>query len=44
VDTEGERAIDVFYLTSEGRRLTIEQEQQLREGLLAAIDGNAGTA
>jgi [protein-PII] uridylyltransferase len=44
VDTEGETAIDVFYLTSEGRRLTAEQEQELREGLLAAIAGNAGIA
>jgi [protein-PII] uridylyltransferase len=42
VDTEGETAIDVFYLTSEGARLTAEQESGLREALLAAIRVNAG--
>jgi [protein-PII] uridylyltransferase len=41
VDTEGETAIDVFYLTSEGRRLTAEQESDLREALLAAIEENS---
>ena len=41
VDTEGETAIDVFYLTSEGARLTLEQESTLREALLAAIAENA---
>jgi [protein-PII] uridylyltransferase len=37
IDTEGETAIDVFYLTSNGARLTAPQEQELREKLLAAI-------
>jgi [protein-PII] uridylyltransferase len=37
IDTEGETAIDVFYLTSNGARLTPPQEQELRERLLAAI-------
>ena len=41
VDTEGETAIDVFYLTSEGRRLTQEQEEGLRAALLAAIEENS---
>jgi [protein-PII] uridylyltransferase len=41
VDTEGETAIDVFYLTSEGQRLTAEQERQLGDALLAAIAENA---
>jgi [protein-PII] uridylyltransferase len=41
VDTEGETAIDVFYLTSEGQRLTVEQERQLGDALLAAIAENA---
>jgi [protein-PII] uridylyltransferase len=41
VDTEGETAIDVFYLTSEGQRLTEEQELQLRDALLQAIAENA---
>jgi [protein-PII] uridylyltransferase len=42
VDTECETAIDVFYLTSEGHRLTVEQEGALREALLAAIAENSG--
>ncbi len=41
VDTEGETAIDVFYLTSEGRRLTAGQERELRTALLDAIDRNS---
>jgi [protein-PII] uridylyltransferase len=44
VDTEGETAIDVFYLTSEGRQLTSAQEKELRSGLLGAIEKNAGTS
>ncbi len=40
VDTEGETAIDVFYLTSGGRRLTLEQEEELRVALLGAIEKN----
>jgi [protein-PII] uridylyltransferase len=42
IDTEGETAIDVFYLTSGGHRLTGEQEGVLREGLVAAIVENSG--
>ena len=41
VDTEGEMAIDVFYLTSERARLTREQESALGEALMAAIAENA---
>lgn len=41
VDTEGEMAIDVFYLTSEGKRLTEEQEAELRVALLSAIEKNS---
>jgi [protein-PII] uridylyltransferase len=41
IDTEGETAIDVFYLTSNGARLTQPQEEELREGLLAAIERGA---
>ena len=40
IDTEGEAAIDVFYLTSDGEQLTKEQEQGLREALLLAIEHN----
>jgi [protein-PII] uridylyltransferase len=42
VDTEGETAIDVFYLTSGGSQLSDAQERALREALLAAIAANAG--
>ncbi len=41
VDTEGEMAIDVFYLTSQGQRLGEEQEKELRDALIAAIGENA---
>ncbi len=42
VDTEGEMAIDVFYLTCNGAPLTGDQKGELREALVAAIDENAG--
>jgi [protein-PII] uridylyltransferase len=41
VDTEGEMAIDVFYLTSAGERLTETEEMELREALTGAIEKNA---
>lgn len=31
---------DVFYLTSNGKRLTEEQERDLREALLSSIEEN----
>ena len=42
IDTEGETAIDVFYLTSGGERLNPEQQQQLHAALVEAIEANAG--
>ena len=37
ITTEGNRAIDVFYLTQEGHRLSGEAQQKLRQDLLAAL-------
>ena len=37
IETEGEAAIDVFYLTSLGGKLTPEQQELLRESLLKAL-------
>ena len=41
VDTEGETAIDVFYLTCQGERLNTEQKRALSDALRAAIEENA---
>ena len=41
VDTEGEMAIDVFYITRGGQKLSPEQEGTLRRTLLEAIEANA---
>jgi [protein-PII] uridylyltransferase len=40
IDTEGETAIDVFYLTSGGGRLAVEEQAELRVVLLGAIAEN----
>ena len=37
IDTEGERAIDVFYLTHARSKLPLEEQTALRQALLAAI-------
>jgi [protein-PII] uridylyltransferase len=41
VDTEGETAIDVFYLTHNGAKLEKQQQHELRTALLGAMEGNA---
>lgn len=40
IDTEGEMAIDVFYLTRDGKKLNEEEERSLREALLRAMEEN----
>ena len=37
IDTEGQKAIDVFYLTSQGEKLSPEAEQGLREAILSRL-------
>ncbi len=41
VDTEGQMAIDVFYLTHDGAKLDDEEQQALRDALIQAIEENA---
>jgi [protein-PII] uridylyltransferase len=41
VDTEGETAIDVFYLTRNGGKLDKDEERVLRRALVLAIEENA---
>jgi [protein-PII] uridylyltransferase len=37
VDTEGQKAIDVFYLTSQGKKLTVQKQSTLRELLQGTL-------
>jgi [protein-PII] uridylyltransferase len=39
IDTEGQTAIDVFYLTSSGAKLTPELQERLRQSLLKELSG-----
>jgi [protein-PII] uridylyltransferase len=41
IDTEGETAIDVFYLTRGGAKLTAAEQDELRVELLKAMEENA---
>jgi len=38
IDTEGQKAIDVFYLTSEGKKLTASKQELLREVLKGTLN------
>jgi [protein-PII] uridylyltransferase len=38
IDTEGQLAIDVFYLTSGGRKLTASQQQRVAERLAEELE------
>jgi [protein-PII] uridylyltransferase len=37
IDTEGEMAIDVFYLTSKGAKLAADQQIKVRNALMEAL-------
>jgi len=42
IDTEAHKAIDVFYVTAERRKLTATKQEELRQALLAALVGHGG--
>ncbi len=39
IDTEGQMAIDVFYLTADGAKLSAEQQEELKVDLLQELQG-----
>jgi [protein-PII] uridylyltransferase len=41
IDTEGQRAIDVFYLTIDGAKLSTDQKNRVRESLMRALPTTA---
>jgi [protein-PII] uridylyltransferase len=41
ITTEGHRAIDVFYLTQNGQKLSASLEEQLQRDLTAALSSEA---
>jgi [protein-PII] uridylyltransferase len=41
IDTEGETAIDVFYITRNGSKLDLVQQSELKQDLIDAISANA---
>jgi [protein-PII] uridylyltransferase len=41
IDTEGETAIDVFYVTRNGGKLDLVQQNELKQDLIDAIEANA---
>jgi [protein-PII] uridylyltransferase len=42
IDTEGETAIDVFYVTRNGAKLDVARRKDLKRDLLKGIEANAG--
>jgi [protein-PII] uridylyltransferase len=43
IDTEGQKVIDVFYLTWQGKKLTPQKQTQLRKALLKALEALQAT-
>jgi [protein-PII] uridylyltransferase len=39
IDTEGQMAIDTFYLTSEGKKLSVDLQKKVQKALLHELKG-----